>query len=81
MKAWSTTQTVVAMSSGEAEYYAAVKGAAEGLAVQSMLCDMGLRLKVRVHTDSTACRGICNRCGIGRIRHMEVPMLWLRKTG
>ena len=26
LKVWSTTQTVIAMSSGEAEYYAAVKG-------------------------------------------------------
>ena len=27
LKAWSTTQGVVALSSGEADYYAAVKGA------------------------------------------------------
>ena len=31
LKAWSTTQRVVALSSGEAEYYAAIKGASEGL--------------------------------------------------
>ena len=61
LKAWSTTQTVVATSSGEAEYYAAVKGAAEGLAFQSMCLDLGVELKVRLHTDSTACRGVCNR--------------------
>ena len=30
VKAWSTTQKVVALRSGEAEYYAAVKGASEG---------------------------------------------------
>ena len=32
LKAWSTTQGVVALSGGEAEYYAAVTGASEGLA-------------------------------------------------
>ena len=31
LKAWSTTQNVVALSSGEAEYYAAIMGASEGL--------------------------------------------------
>jgi hypothetical protein len=66
------------MSSGEAEYYAAVKGAAEGMALQSMLGDVGVEVRVRVHTDSTACKGICNRRGIGRIRHMAVPFLWLQ---
>jgi hypothetical protein len=78
LKAWATTQTVVAMSSGEAEYYAAVKGAAEGLALQSVLSDVGVAVQVRVHSDSTACKGICNRRGIGKIRHMAVPLLWLQ---
>ncbi len=66
------------MSRGEAEYYAAVKGAAEGLALQSVLSDVGVAVQVRVHSDSTACKGICNRRGIGKIRHMAVPLLWLQ---
>ena len=78
LKAWSTTQTVVAMSSGEAEYYAAVKGAAEGLAIQSMCRDLGEEMKIKIYTDSSACKGVCNRAGVGRIRHMEVPLLWLQ---
>ena len=78
LKVWSTTQTVIAMSSGEAEYYAAVKGGAEGLAMQSMAKDLGIDLKIRVHTDSSACRGICGRTGVGNVRHMAVPLLWLQ---
>ena len=39
LKAWSTTQGAVALSSGEAEYYAAVKGASEGLGFQSACRD------------------------------------------
>ena len=46
---WSTTQTVVARSSGEAECYAAVKGAAEGMALQSMLADMSLKVTIEVY--------------------------------
>ena len=42
MKAWSTTQKVVALSSGEAEYYAAVKGASEGLGFLAGCADLGI---------------------------------------
>ena len=48
VKSWSSTQTVVARSSGEAEYYAAVKGASEGLGLQAMLRDVGIDNQVRV---------------------------------
>ena len=58
------------MSSGEAEYYAAVKGGAEGLAMQSMCRDLGVEMRLRIHTDSSACRGICGQTG--------VPLLWLQ---
>ena len=79
LKTWSTTQTVVARSSGEAEYYAAVKGAAEGVSLQSMLADLGLKATIEVHTDSSACRGICNRRGLGKLRHLDVALLWLQQ--
>ena len=46
-KTWSTTQSVVARSSGEAESYA-VKGAAEGKAVHSVLGDLGLSVTIEV---------------------------------
>ena len=74
LKTWSTTQTVVARSSGEAEYCAAVKGAAEG-----MLADLGLKVTIEVHTDSSACRGICNRRGSGKLRHIDVALQWLQE--
>ena len=49
IKSWSKTQTVVALSSGEAEYYGMVKGASEGLGMQAMFkdfdVDCGIALK------------------------------------
>ena len=45
LKAWSTTQRVVALSSGEAEYNAAVKGASEGLGFLAGCADLGGFLK------------------------------------
>ena len=79
LKAWSTTQGVVALSSGEAEYYAAVKGASEGLGFQAACQDLGTGpMTVNTLTDSSACKGICQRTGLGKIRHIDVALLWLQ---
>ena len=80
LKTWSTTQTVVAMSSGEAEYYAVVKGCAEGLAIQAISQDLGIEIDVKIWTDSEACKGICGRTGLGRIKHMDMQLLWLQEA-
>ena len=73
------TQTVIAMSSEEAEYYGVVKGACEAIGVVSLLQDLtGRRSKVRVNTDSSAARGIAMRRGVGKVRHLEVRTLWLQ---
>ena len=47
MKGWSKTQTLVALSSGESEFYAALKAAAETLGVMSMMEDLGYKVKGR----------------------------------
>ena len=79
IKSWATTQTVIAMSSGEAEYYGVVKGACEAIGVVSLLQDLtGRRSNVRVNTDSSAARGIAMRRGVGKVRHLEVRTLWLQ---
>ena len=39
LKCWSSTQAGVAMSSGEAEFYGAVKGAAAGLGMKALYRD------------------------------------------
>ena len=79
-KAWSTTQTTVALSSGEAEYYSAVKGASEMLGLSALCSDLGIDVEkgMFIHTDSSACKGMCGRTGLGKVKHMEVPYLWLQ---
>ena len=42
IKSWSSTQSLIALSSGESEYYGVVKGASVGLGVQAMLKDLGI---------------------------------------
>ena len=78
VRGWSTNQAVIALSSGEAEYYAALKGASQALGFQSMLRDIGLHTSVTVFSDSSAARGIIHRTGLGKLRHLEVGYLWLQ---
>ena len=53
IKTWSTTQAVIALSSGEAEYYSLVKAASQSIGIQNMLFDVGIKTDINVHTDSS----------------------------
>ena len=76
---WSSTQKTIALSSGEAELHGIVRGASEALALRSLGWDMGLSISLTVHTDSSAAKGIAERQGIGRVRHLEVGILWIQE--
>ena len=81
MKSWSTSQAVIALSSGEAEYYGLVKGASMGLGAASIIRDLGWDYEdaLEIRTDASAAIGIANRIGIGKIRHIETNQLWLQQ--
>ena len=78
VKSWSRTQATIALSVGEAEYYAMVSAAAEALGFKSLLKDLGCDARVRVWTDSAAAKSIGSRRGIGKIRHLDVKYLWVQ---
>lgn len=80
IKTWATRQATVALSSGEAEFYAAGKAAAEALAAQSLMADLGWRLRPHLFVDASAAQGMATRQGIGRVRHLDVRFLWLQQT-
>ena len=80
VKTWSSTQTTIAQSSGEAEYYALVRAAAEGLGMQSVMHDLGWKTRVRLWVDSSAAKSIASRIGLGRVRRLEVKFLWLQEV-
>ena len=80
MKTWSTTQAVIALSSGEAELYGIVKGASAALGFRSVALDLGFNLGTEVFSDSAAARGICNRSGLGKVRHVDVQELWVQEA-
>ena len=81
VKMWSSTQKSIALSSGEAEFYALVKGGSIGMGISSMLSDLGIRVDSRMHisTDSSAAKGICSRRGLGKVRHIDVHQLWIQE--
>ena len=78
VRAWSGNKAVVALSSGEAEHYATLKGTSAALGFQSMLKDLEICATVTLFTDSSAARGIIHRAGLGKLRHLEVGYLWLQ---
>ena len=76
----STTQVPIALSSGEAEFYGAVKGASRLLGAAALARDLGLELQCRLFGDSSAARGVLARRGCGKIRHIETQTLWVQKA-
>jgi hypothetical protein len=80
IKSWSSTQkNTIYLSSGEAELYAVVKGVGAGMGAQQFLKDLGINAELRVHTDSSAAKGICKRVGLGTQRHIAVNSLWVQE--
>ena len=61
---------VIALSSGEAEYYGMVKG-------RALYMDFGINMGIQLGTDSSAAMGISKRSGLGHVRHIELNKLWL----
>jgi hypothetical protein len=80
LKSWSRTQGSVALSSGEAEFYAAIKGSAESIGCQSLLKDMGIEVKLEVITDSSAAKGTASRMGIGKVKHLDTGWMWIQES-
>ena len=80
LKTWSKEQKQKALSSGEAELYAANMGASEGLGIQSLAKDFGIQAKVRVEVDASAAVGIIQRRGLGKLRHVHTQDLWSQEA-
>ena len=81
IRTWSSTQTTVATSSGEAELIAMYDGATRELGMQTVMTEMGLspQLKmVRISTDSSVAKSFVATRGLGKMRHLEVKFLWLQ---
>ena len=79
LKYWSKTQATIALSSGESELMGMVKAASEGLGVTALMRDLGIEVTGTVATDSAAALGIASRQGLGKVRHLDVNLLWVQQ--
>ena len=78
IKSWCSPQAIVSLSSGEAEYYGIVKGSSSGLGLKSMMGDLGVEVAITINTDASAAKGMANRRGLGKVRHIAVNQLWIQ---
>ena len=76
---WAKTQSLIAKSSAESELYAVVKASTEALGIMTLAKELGDELKTRVHVDAAAAKGIEERSGLDKVRHIDVGVLWLQE--
>ena len=55
-----------------------VAACSEGLFMKEVFAFIGFPLQMEVYLDSSAARGVFQRQGVGRIRHLEVKSLWVQ---
>ena len=78
---YSRTQKSIALSSAEAEYLSLTGTVSEALNIHIALRFLTASpVVLKAFTDSSACRGICARQGVGRIKHLAVRLLWLQQA-
>ena len=76
----TSTQSVIGLSSTEAEFYGGVKTACRALGLRSLMIDLGVSTTVRMSFDSTGAKGIAAKRGAGGVRHIETRTLWLQSA-
>ena len=56
-----------------------IKSACEGLGMQTLMNDVGVKISINFSLDDTAAKGILERSGFPKVRHMDVNHLWLQE--
>ena len=79
IKGWSSTQAGIALSSAEAELGAMTKAMAETMGIGNMIQDLGRSMKGVVYADSSAALAIADRKGSGKLRHINIRVLWIQE--
>ena len=75
----STLQSLTALSVGEAEFYAVVKGGQAGLSLRSMYQDLGIPMKIEIQIDSSTAKSLTDRLGAGqRSKHIDTRYFWIQ---
>ena len=76
----SRTRKIVSLSAAESEMYAAASGACDSVLIVGILKWMfDAFFQIHLYLDSAAARGIINRRGVGKVRHLSCRSLWLQE--
>ena len=76
----SRTQKVISLSSAEAEVYACSSGCSDAILLSKLISWLnGRATHIHLYTDSSGARGILQRMGVGRLRHLSCRILWLQQ--
>jgi hypothetical protein len=78
IKSWSRTQSLVALSSAEAELYGIVKCSSEVLGFKSIIQDMDRQFGAILYSVASAALGVIQRQGLGKLRHIDCSYLFVQ---
>ena len=73
------SQAVVALSSGEAEYYVLVPGTCQAPGEQSLLADWNTHVSITCYMDATTGLAIGSQHGLGKVKHVDTVFLWTQQ--
>ena len=80
VKFGSMLQSLTALSVGEAESCAVVKGGQVGLCLGSMYRDLGIPMKIEIHSDSSTANSLTDRLGAGqRTKQIDTRFLLIQE--
>ena len=80
IKFTSKTQTSIALSTQESEFYSIVSCVATALGLQQLFADVGVDVEPFVYSDASAGISLCKRVGLGASKHINVQFLWVQKV-
>ena len=73
-------QGVIALSSGEAEYYGLTIGMSEALGDYSLCADLNVKVVPQCLLDATTAISIGSRRGLGNVKHIDTVFLWVQEV-
>ncbi len=80
VKWWSKTQHSVATFSADVEGIALVKATSEGMGIARILSEWEQKgYNIMIWADAKAALGMIERSGTGKVRHIDVGILWLQQ--
>ena len=80
VKSGLTLQSLTALTVGEVEFYAVVKGGQAGQSLRSMYQDLGTPMKIEIQSDSSTANSLTDRLGAGqRTKHIDTRYFWIKE--